>query len=102
MTYAGYTEYRLNQVQKVPFKAYTDFMSTISEAVCFALESIVRFVVRGVEDFRAKRTERATRGALSDLNDRTLKDIGIHRSQINSVSRHAAQDPNFDHRVNYQ
>lgn len=39
------------------------------------------------ETLRRRRNMNQTISALSKLNDRDLKDIGLHRSQIDSVAR---------------
>ncbi len=61
------------------------------------LRSIETGVSRLVEGFRATRRRRAAIGELSALSDCTLKDIGLHRSQIRSVvdemTRAAAATP---------
>ncbi len=49
------------------------------------LHSIETGVSRLVEGFRAARGRRAAIGELSALGDDTLKDIGLHRSEIRSV-----------------
>ncbi len=49
------------------------------------LRSIETGVSRLIEGFRAARRRRAAIGELSALNDYTLNDIGLHRSQIRSV-----------------
>ncbi len=49
------------------------------------LRNIETGVSRLIEGFRAARRRRAAIGELSALSDRTLKDIGLHRSQIRSV-----------------
>ncbi|MCH8926015.1 MAG: DUF1127 domain-containing protein [Proteobacteria bacterium] len=49
------------------------------------LRSIETGVSRLVEGFRAARRRRAAIGELSALSDHTLKDIGLHRSEILSV-----------------
>ena len=49
------------------------------------LRSIETGVSRLVDRFRAARRRRAAIGELSALSDHTLKDIGLHRSEIRSV-----------------
>jgi uncharacterized protein YjiS (DUF1127 family) len=44
---------------------------------------------RGWKRYRRRREARAIRGALSDLDDRTLCDLGFHRSEIGSIAAEA-------------
>ncbi len=46
-----------------------------------------------IEAVRRVRRERETYGALSRLNDRQLKDIGISRSEIGSIVQAVAAEP---------
>lgn len=46
-------------------------------------------VVRAWLTYRRRRHARATYSALSDLDDRTLRDLGFHRSEIWSVAAEA-------------
>jgi uncharacterized protein YjiS (DUF1127 family) len=48
-------------------------------------------------ELRRRHRQRVTRNILEALDDRTLHDIGIDRSEITSVVRTGA----VDHRVNY-
>ncbi len=61
------------------------------------LRSIETGVSRLVEGFRAARKRRAAIGELSALSDHTLKDIGLHRSEIrwvvHEMTRVAAAKP---------
>lgn len=60
---------------------------TIATALAGAYDGVVAFV-----DHLAKRRRIAeTIAALDSLDDRVLRDIGIHRSQIGSVSRAAVE-----------
>ncbi len=47
----------------------------------------IKLITALTETLRRRRNMNATVDALSRLNDRDLRDIGIHRSQIETVAR---------------
>lgn len=52
-----------------------------------ATPTIAERIASGWHAFLYRRRVRATERMLLGLSDRTLKDIGIHRSEINSLAR---------------
>ena len=52
--------------------------------------SVARVLRSGLGRYLAWRTRRATRAILQSLEDRTLRDIGLHRSEIESTVHHMA------------
>ncbi|MHA1529857.1 MAG: DUF1127 domain-containing protein [Alphaproteobacteria bacterium] len=71
-----------------------DHLRTVNEARSAAFYATWRAAtapVRGlIEKVRRARRERETYGSLSRLNDRTLQDIGLSRSEIGSVAQAVA------------
>lgn len=49
-------------------------------------------LLRAVAKWRARRMARAARAALAQLDDRTLKDLGLHRSELPSVAAELARE----------
>lgn len=54
--------------------------------------SIAQALRCGVEASRKRRARRIASASLGSLSDLALKDIGIHRTEIGSVARSAAND----------
>ncbi len=50
--------------------------------------------------WKRRRAYRKTVASLEQLNDHTLEDIGIHRSQIGSMAGAIVDAPHLDHRRN--
>jgi uncharacterized protein YjiS (DUF1127 family) len=57
-----------------------------------------RRVLQPVRAFRAYRCRRQTLAVLGTLDDRMLMDIGLHRSEIQSIALGAGHDPTRHHR----
>lgn len=57
-----------------------------------------RTVARMWMAWRRRRAVARTIGALSELDDHVLDDIGVHRSEITSVARAAASKPGARYR----
>jgi uncharacterized protein YjiS (DUF1127 family) len=62
----------------------------IGNVIAAALASLVASLRRAGERYRAYRIARETRDALGSLDDRTLRDLGYHRSEIGSVAAEVA------------
>jgi uncharacterized protein YjiS (DUF1127 family) len=51
---------------------------------------IVRLLERALAAWQRERMDRATFASLRALDDRTLRDLGFHRSELRSVAREVA------------
>lgn len=65
-------------------------------AIGAALASLAARVRRACQTHQQAKLERATWASLRGLDDRTLHDIGIHRSELRSVARELARGPGLD------
>lgn len=64
-----------------------------------AFADLAADALRGaVARWRAGRMERATRAALAQLDDRTLRDLGMHRSELGSVAAELAREADVSRR----
>lgn len=70
-----------------------DWRSAVS-----AISGLGRMVAAGLAAPSRAHNENRTMTALSGLNDHTLADIGIHRSQIPALARAVAERPSLDPR----
>lgn len=68
----------------------------LGEALCIALEAAARISLRAPRLAVAKWRERMTIERLSGLDDHTLQDIGIDRSQIPHLVRRLIDDRRLD------
>ena len=85
-------------VRGVPFAAVFAPFSERGEGILAAMDDSVRI---GSRVFRAvvhRAREIKTVNALSGLDDRVLKDIGVSRSEIGYIAYQSARNPNFTHR----
>lgn len=69
------------------------------DAISSAIDGTAGFGARLWRAIVHKVRERATINALSELDDRTLSDIGVPRSEIRHIAGRLAHDPHYDHRV---
>jgi uncharacterized protein YjiS (DUF1127 family) len=70
--------------------ARTNRAFVLGELAAVAMQIVADFVRDMAERYRRSRRESAAREALSQLDDRTLHDLGIDRSEIASVAAEAA------------
>jgi uncharacterized protein YjiS (DUF1127 family) len=73
-------------------------LNFVGEAVYTAVEAAAGLVGRAFRAAKAKARERSAVNSLSGLDDETLKDIGIGRSEIRYVARKLAADSGVDYR----
>jgi uncharacterized protein YjiS (DUF1127 family) len=79
----------------VPFYEFVAPTLYAGEAVATVFTTVYRTVERSVTGFNRWRWERTTRRALASLDNTTLADIGVARSEIPAVARKAAENPTF-------
>ena len=70
--------------------ARTNRAFVLGELAAVAMQIVADFMRDMAERYRRRRRESAAREALSQLDDRTLHDLGIDRSEIASVAAEAA------------
>ena len=71
----------------------------VRETLYDASKTIARTMGRALERIVTQVQVRATIKEVSKLSDHTLKDIGIDRTEIKSLARRAAENPNVDYRA---
>ena len=79
----------------VPFYEVVAPTLFVGEAVATAFSAAYDTVEKGVETFTRWRWERTTRRTLAGLDNATLADIGVARSEIPAVARKAAENPTY-------
>lgn len=79
----------------VPFFAFVQPNLYVGETVAVLFSAGVNMAGRGIGAVKRWKWERATRKALRSLDDRTLADIGVARSQIDTVARESARNPTY-------
>lgn len=79
----------------VPFYEFVAPTLYVGEAVATVFTAAYRKVENGVAAINRWRWERTTRRALANLDNATLADIGVARSEIAAVARKAAENPTY-------
>ena len=79
----------------VPFQEFTAPLLYIGEAVAPWFTAVFNAIERGIDAVNRWRWARVTKHTLSSLDDRTLADIGVQRSEIPAVARFAASEPTY-------
>ena len=79
----------------VPFYDFVAPNLYAGDAVATVLSGVYKAVLRSFEAVNRWRWERATRNTLASLDDATLADIGVSRSEIGAVARRAAENPTY-------
>jgi len=83
----------------VPFVHSVAPIFYAGEAIYFALEVSGRLIGRGFAVVRTRVREAQAVATLKCLDDRTLNDIGIRRSQIGHVAHLVARNRGIDYRT---
>ena len=91
MSYADHDQPWMKPAPAVPFSAFTVPLATIGEALYAAVAAVFRAVARIARRHR-------TQSRLMTLDNRTLQDIGVARSEIRYVARRMSDDAGYDFR----
>ena len=83
---------------RVPFAEVTSPLHYTGEAIYSGFEAIATMFAKAFQSAARKARERKAISMLSELDDRTLADIGIHRSLILHVAKTTAANPGIDYR----
>ena len=75
------------------------FTSAAADFIAAAAHGAGRMARNAVRSVRVSIRERKAVRTLSSLDDRTLKDIGVYRSEIPHLARRFANSPGVDYRV---
>ena len=82
-------------IWKIPFYDVVAPTLYIGEAAATVLSLGFTTFARVVGGFNRWRWERATKRALESLDNATLADIGVARSEIPAIARTAAKNPTY-------
>jgi uncharacterized protein YjiS (DUF1127 family) len=99
MRYRYHADYRVHESANAHFADLVAPMTFVGEAVHTAVEAAAGLVGQAFRAAKAKARERSAVNALSELDDGTLKDIGIPRSEIRYVARKLAENSGVDYRT---
>ncbi len=81
----------------VGYRPHRSYAMPVSQAA----DAVVGLVARAFRATRARARENSAINILSGLDDRTLRDIGVPRSEIHPITRKMAENPGMDHRATY-
>lgn len=102
MSYGSQTDFEPQRPYKVPFAEVTAPMRPLGEAIYLAVAAVARSLHEAVRAHRVRARERSVVDALAALDDRTLKDIGVPRSEIRTLARAVAKTSGDDYRSLYR
>jgi uncharacterized protein YjiS (DUF1127 family) len=99
MSYASYARQKVQESQKVPFAEFVEPTRFVGETFYGASEAIAHAAARVFKEAVVKSRRRASEKELSALSDHTLKDIGVHRSEIHYLTRRVAENADAGNRA---
>lgn len=99
MSYANHHHHsRMGPTPAVPFSEFTAPFAIVAQGVLAAFETAARLVSAGVAAVARMRRRHQAQCQLMSLDDRTLRDIGVSRSEIRYLAQRAADEPTSDGR----
>ncbi len=101
MSHSGYFSHDLDEVKAMHYARGAT--PSLSRRFTATIDAISQYVAKAIEAYRIqRRVERVARD-LSDLDDKTLYDIGLCRWQIRDMAEKVARNPGADvHALRHQ
>lgn len=101
MSHSSYFSHDLDEVKAM--HSARGAVPSLSKRFTLTMDAIARFAANAIEAYRfQRRVERIARD-LSDLDDKTLYDIGLYRWQIRDMAETVARNPGADfHALRHQ
>lgn len=98
MSYANQNHQGMSPAPAVPFSEFTAPMEVVGQNVYLAFAMAAKGVTAVVGAVgRAARRHQA-QSQLMSLDDRTLRDIGVSRSEIRYIAKQVSDNPSTDYR----
>ena len=98
MSYANHDQSGMRPAPAVPFSEFTAPMAYIGEAVYTAVEMAAKGIAAAFRAVARVAQRHRTQSQLMTLDDRTLQDIGVSRSEIRYIARRVSEDAGYDFR----
>ena len=98
MSYANPNHGRMGQAPAVPFSEVTAPMEAVGQSVYTAIEMAAKAVYAGFTGVASMFRRHRAQSQLMALDDRTLQDIGVSRSEIRYIAKRVSEDTGYDHR----
>lgn len=99
MSYRNDAHYQMPHRINVPFAEFVAPITFVGETVYTAIEASAKAVGQAFRAAKVKVRERSAIATLAELDDLTLKDIGVRRSEIRFLARKVAENPGVDYRI---
>ena len=98
MSYADHPQHGMRPAPAVPFSEFTAPMEAVGQSVYVAGETVAKAIYSVFAAIARMVRQHRARNQLMALDDRTLQDIGVSRSEIRYIAQRVSDDPGYDHR----
>ena len=98
MSYADHPEHGMGPAPAVPFSAFTAPMEFVGQSVYSAFEMAAKGIAAVYSALARMLRQHRAQSHLMSLDDRTLQDIGVARSEIRYIAKRVSEDAGYDHR----
>ena len=98
MSYADHRGHGIRPTPAVPFSEFTAPMEFVGQSIYAAFEMAVKATTAAFSAVARKVRQHRAQNQLMALDNRTLQDIGVARSEIRYIARRVSEDAGYDHR----